>query len=234
MMQANDFGYLGNLAFFGFFQRFLVPGNSCPAKRSLLPERLSRLEKQFRLLSVATPLNGDHFGRLWGRLGLRSRFIGLSLRCYALRLTPHASFASTSQKLNRSSRSTTSPRRMSSGCENIGPAKQKLWNSPFSPQGSTPAGRSASRFRSYSRPAKRASSFCVSTQVRTARKPSATICRASSRVSRFQIGNTAVIPAAASLSSRYFFRSSKNKSPNAMLLTPADLNSISASAMRAS
>ena len=29
--------------------------------------------------------------------------------------------------------------------ENIGPAKAKVWNSPFSPQGSTPGGKSSKK-----------------------------------------------------------------------------------------
>ena len=49
---------------------------------------------------------------------------------------------------------------------NIGPSQAKVWNSPFSPQGSTPAGRSPSRARSKARPAKDAGSTRGSTQVR--------------------------------------------------------------------
>ena len=51
--------------------------------------------------------------------------------------------SSRSQK-TKPSRSTTSPRRQSMGCARTGPAVTKVWNSPFSPQGSTPAGSSAS------------------------------------------------------------------------------------------
>src|SRR5258708_37882294 len=40
------------------------------------------------------------------------------------------------------SRSTISPVWTGIGLENIGPAYTKVWNSPFSPQGSIPGGRS--------------------------------------------------------------------------------------------
>ncbi len=48
-----------------------------------------------------------------------------------------------SQKTNPS-RSTISPRSQAIGSARIGPAETKVWNSPFSPQGSTPGGSSAS------------------------------------------------------------------------------------------
>ncbi len=37
-------------------------------------------------------------------------------------------------------------------CEKMGPSKTKVWNSPFSPQGSTLGGRSAKKDASSSRP----------------------------------------------------------------------------------
>ena len=56
----------------------------------------------------------------------------------------------------------------------MGPAKTKVWNSPFSPQGSTPGGRSRKKEASSSRPAKDLSSFFGSMQTVMARKPSST------------------------------------------------------------
>ena len=55
----------------------------------------------------------------------------------------------------------------------------KVWNSPFSAHGSTPAGRSASSAASKRRPAKLSGSFRGSTQVTWASSPPAIISRAS-------------------------------------------------------
>ena len=96
----------------------------------------------------------------------------------------------------------TSPARTRTGCRNAGPSHAKLWNSPFSPQGSTPAGRSRSRASSKARPAKLAGSTLGSTQVRAARWPLATISRASSGVGRPQSGNSGTRPVPAMRSSR--------------------------------
>src|SRR6187200_1917427 len=63
------------------------------------------------------------------------------------------------------SRVTISPVLTATGRANIGPAQAKVWNSPFSAQGSTPAGRSASRPRSKRRPAKVLGNLRGSTQV---------------------------------------------------------------------
>ena len=62
------------------------------------------------------------------------------------------------------SRSTTSPTSTAIGRENIGPAETQEWNSPFSPHGSTDAGRSASSGASKARPANDRSSFRGFTQ----------------------------------------------------------------------
>src|SRR5262249_24335633 len=51
-------------------------------------------------------------------------------------------------------RSTTGPTTTVRGLRNIGPPVTHVWNSPFSPDGSTPAGRSATRRASNGRPAK--------------------------------------------------------------------------------
>ena len=48
---------------------------------------------------------------------------------------------------------------MGTGCWNPGPLNTKVWNSPFSPQGSTPLGSSRSNAASKSRPAAQAGAF---------------------------------------------------------------------------
>src|SRR5262245_6141145 len=63
-------------------------------------------------------------------------------RDYAHAAAPSAS--SKSAKTNPS-RSTIAPQRKVTGRSNIGPAQQNVWNSPFSPQGSTRAGSRSSR-----------------------------------------------------------------------------------------
>src|SRR5208282_4417783 len=63
------------------------------------------------------------------------------------------------------SRTTVTPTETGSAPFSIGPAYTKEWNSPRSPQGSTPAGSAESNVRSNSRPTKDCSSFVVSTQV---------------------------------------------------------------------
>src|SRR5229473_2591994 len=54
----------------------------------------------------------------------------------------------------KESRSTISPGQTGIGLWKIGPSKTKVWNSPFSPQGSTPEGKSRKKEASSSRPAK--------------------------------------------------------------------------------
>lgn len=69
-----------------------------------------------------------------------------SQRARALHASAHESGSnSKSVYWKRPSRSTLSPRRRVSGMRRPGPAWTRVWNSPFSPQGSTPAGRSSSR-----------------------------------------------------------------------------------------
>src|ERR1700675_3772001 len=51
----------------------------------------------------------------------------------------------------------------------MGPSKTKVWNSPFSPQGSACGGRSQKKDSSNSRPAKLESRTLLSTQTTTAR-----------------------------------------------------------------
>ena len=65
------------------------------------------------------------------------------------------------------------------GRRNAGPSQAKVWNSPFSPQGSTPAGSSSSSARSKARPAKVGGSTRGSTQVSTAFWPESIISSAS-------------------------------------------------------
>src|SRR5260370_2132705 len=68
------------------------------------------------------------------------------------------------------SRFTTSPVRTGMGDLKIGPSKTKVWNSPFSPQGSAWGGRSRKKESSSSRPAKLGSRTLVSMQAAIALK----------------------------------------------------------------
>jgi 4-amino-4-deoxy-L-arabinose transferase-like glycosyltransferase len=108
---------------------------------------------------------------------------------------------STSQNTNPS-RATTSPTETGMGDENPGASQTKVWNSPRSPQGSTPCGRSARRSASNGRPAKLAGSTVGSTQVSTARTPASSISRARRSVGSSQSGNTGVRPVPARCCSR--------------------------------
>src|SRR6202022_2469554 len=75
---------------------------------------------------------------------------------------------------NASPRSSTTPETSTSiGARNIGPADAKVWNSPFSPQGSTPAGRSGSSAASHLRPPNAVASLERSTQASLASSPAA-------------------------------------------------------------
>jgi 4-amino-4-deoxy-L-arabinose transferase-like glycosyltransferase len=100
---------------------------------------------------------------------------------------------STSANTNPS-RSTTSPIETGRGDENPGASQTNVWNSPRSPQGSTPCGRSARSSASNGRPAKLAGSTAGSTHVSTARTPTSSISRASRSVGSPQSGNTGVMP----------------------------------------
>src|SRR5215469_9435489 len=83
-----------------------------------------------------------------------------------------STIGSKSQK-TKESRSTTWPARTRTGERKMGPSKTKVWNSPYSPHGSTPAGKSSKKEASSWRPANDGSSFLGSMQTVTARKPSA-------------------------------------------------------------
>src|SRR5262249_50493942 len=83
----------------------------------------------------------------------------------------HAASAGSRPATTKPSRRTTSPVRTRTAWPNIGPSQAKVWNSPFSPQGSTPAGRRASRSRSKAAPAQSSGRTRGSTQVRRARSP---------------------------------------------------------------
>src|SRR4051794_15686362 len=108
---------------------------------------------------------------------------------------------SRSQKA-KPSRITLSPSSTGIGSEKIGPACTKVWNSPFSPQGSPPSGRSASSCASNERPTNDGSSCDGSPDTSTASNPESMKSRASSPVSRPHTGNSARLPASASRSSR--------------------------------
>src|ERR1039458_4725798 len=138
----------------------------------------------------------------------------------------HPDLGRTSQNANPS-RSTTSPTSMSMGDENPGPSKTKVWNSPRSPQGSTPAGRSASRLLSKNRPANHAKNREGSTQVTTAFTPESIIDCASVSVGWLHSGKSGEIPVPASFSARYERTSSKKRSPN----TKCSISSASASSI---
>src|SRR5262249_61013526 len=111
------------------------------------------------------------------------------------------------------SRETISPRSTSSGRSNIGPAVTQVWNSPFSPQGSTSRGSASRKRASQDSPAKKGESRRGSTQTTVARRPPASISFASRRVSRPQSGKTGSTHDPASSSSRHFLTSSSNRSP---------------------
>src|SRR6267143_3026815 len=70
---------------------------------------------------------------------------------------------------NRPSRSTPAPVLMSTSCRSTGPPYTKVWNSPFSPHGSTPTGKASRKEWSNRRPLKVAANCIVSTQATTAR-----------------------------------------------------------------
>src|SRR5205823_955843 len=80
----------------------------------------------------------------------------------------HSVLSTRSQYTNRPSRTTICPRRTASGWAKIGPPYTNVWNSPFSPHGSTPRGRSASSAASNSRPANSAARARESTHARIA------------------------------------------------------------------
>ena len=128
---------------------------------------------------------------------------------------------STSANTNPS-RSTSSPTETGIGDENPGASQTKVWNSPRSPQGSTPSGSSARRSASKGRPAKAAGSTAGSTQVSTARTPASSISRASRSVGSSQSGKTGLRPVPARRCSRYVRTSSRKRSPNTMTSAPAD------------
>ena len=94
------------------------------------------------------------------------------------------------------------PGRALMGVENMGPSVTQVWNSPFSPRGSTAGGRSARKARSKGRAAKVRSRWRPLTLVMMARRPWAIISRASSGVGWFQSGKTGVKPVPASWASR--------------------------------
>src|SRR5689334_14449321 len=126
---------------------------------------------------------------------------------------------SKSQK-TKPSRWTISPVRTEMGQRKTGPSKTNVWNSPFSPQGSAPGGRSRKKESSSSRPTKLGARTLGSMQAAMARKRCSWKKRMSSRVSRFQMGKRAVMPMRARLFSRQARRSSRKMSPNATLRTP--------------
>src|SRR5690349_24688265 len=99
---------------------------------------------------------------------------------------------SKSQK-TKPSRWTISPVRTEMGQRKTGPSKTNVWNSPFSPQGSAPGGRSRKKESSSSRPTKLGARTLGSMQAAMARKRCSWKKRMSSRVSRFQMGKRAVI-----------------------------------------
>src|SRR5882762_4355468 len=76
----------------------------------------------------------------------------------------------------------------------MGPSKTKVWNSPFSPQGSAAGGRSRKKESSSSRPAKLGSRILLSMQAAMARNCCSWKRRINSRVSRYQMGKRAVMP----------------------------------------
>src|SRR6267143_6591600 len=76
----------------------------------------------------------------------------------------------------------------------MGASKTKVWNSPFSPHGSALGGRSRKKDSSSSRPAKLGSRILLSMHAAMARTRCSWKWRINSRVSRFQMGKSAVMP----------------------------------------
>src|SRR5260370_5609195 len=108
----------------------------------------------------------------------------------------------TKSQKTKESRSTTCPVTTGTAERKIGPSKTKVWNSPFSPQGSTSIGNSRKKSASNSLPAKDLSSFLGSMQAVLARNPSARKRAASSRVSTSHSGKSADIPTRVRFASR--------------------------------
>src|SRR5262249_41883854 len=79
-------------------------------------------------------------------------------------------------------RSTAPPARSGSGREKIGPSQAKVWNSPFSPQGSTSPGRRSRNSRSNSCPAREGGMRRGSRVTTRARSPAAIISEARAAV----------------------------------------------------
>lgn len=69
------------------------------------------------------------------------------------------------------SRYTFSPMVKGIGFSKIGPSKQKVWNSPFSPQESTPSGRFSIKFSSITVPTKSSSKYLELAQTTIVLKP---------------------------------------------------------------
>src|SRR5215471_5102896 len=115
---------------------------------------------------------------------------GFFLRYFSFHFAAPCVAGNKSQK-TKPSRWTTSPVRIGIGQRKMGPSKTKVWNSPFSPQGSALGGRSWKKEASSSRPAKLGARTFGSMQAATARKWRAWKKRMSSHVSRFQMGKIA-------------------------------------------
>ena len=100
------------------------------------------------------------------------------------------------------SRFSIAPTLTRTGPLNIGPSHTHVWNSPFSPHGSTPGGRSINIVALYSRPANDGPRTRVSTHDSRAFRPADIMSRASRSVGMPQTGNSGASPEPASCSSR--------------------------------
>jgi hypothetical protein len=123
---------------------------------------------------------------------------------------------------NLLSRASVGPRSRDRGLPKRGLWWQSVWNSPFSPQGLTDSGSSASDAASNSRP-QNASTICSrSIVVITALCSRARKFRASSASGSFHRGKMALQPSRASEVSRQARTSARQRSPKAICITEGD------------
>ena len=161
-----------------------------------------------------------HRLRLIDRDRSRQELLGELAQCSHARMLPRHQPASRSAN-TKPSRSTTSPSVTSIACVNIGPRVTNVWNSPFSPHGSTLGGQlgeqRARRTRAR-RTAGRAARIDAGQPAAARRRSSrarARACRAATA------GTPARGRAARAGASRYARMSARNRSPNATCVMPS-------------
>src|ERR1035441_4777956 len=112
----------------------------------------------------------------------------------------------------KESRQTISPKENFTGFLKIGPSKTKVWNSPFSPQGSTCGGSWLRKSSSMTRPTNDGSSFAGSTHTMAVLNPNEMKSLINFDVSRPHIGYRLAMLCLAISRSRYALISSRNRS----------------------